>query len=320
VVLAPEGAVAGVDVRGGAPGTRETDLLNPLNTVERVHAVLLTGGSAFGLGAATGVVRWLEARGVGFDTGFAKVPIVVGAVLYDLGIGSAAVRPDAAMGVAACESAITADGPGAGSVLALGSVGAGTGATVGKLAGHGRATKSGIGFGRETVGDVVVEALIAVNAVGEVRGPSGDVLAGIRGAKPGWYERSLDVLRRLGAEQRGDHHDEEQGEEHGGGLSTNTTIGCLWTNARLTKAQASKVAQMAHDGLARSIDPIHTPHDGDTLFVLSAGEAKVDVTVLGALAAKATEAAVHHAVACATGLGGVPSASEWAAVGGRIQS
>ncbi|WDL97860.1 P1 family peptidase [Alicyclobacillus sp. ALC3] len=304
VIVVPGGATAGVDVRGGAPGTRETDLLSPLNTVECVHAVLLTGGSAFGLDAAAGVMRYLEAQGVGFDTQVAKVPIVVGAVLFDLAVGSAAVRPDAEMGYQACLAA----GLGAPDEVATGSVGAGTGATVGKLAGLGSATKSGIGFARERWGDLEVQALIAVNAVGEVVEEAGNVLAGVRGSTAGTYVRAHDLLR-AGAEATASDRDRDH--DSSGGLSTNTTIGCLWTNARLTKAQAAKVAQMSHDGLARSIQPIHTPHDGDTMFALSVGDVPADMTVVGALAAIVTAAAVRDAVRSATDLAGLPSAASW---------
>lgn len=294
VVVVPTGAVAGVDVRGGAPGTRETDLLNPLNTVEHIHAVLLTGGSAFGLDAASGVMHYLEEQNIGFETAFARVPIVVGAVLYDLGIGSASVRPDADMGYAACQQ-VTTDLP------QTGCVGAGTGVTVGKLGGPARATKSGIGYARERWGNVTIEALVAVNAVGEVVDEAGRVIAGVRSDEPGRYFRSMDLLRQSVASAV----DQPK-------LSTNTTIGCLWTNARLTKAQASKVAQMAHDGLARAIVPIHTPHDGDTLFTLSVGEETADLTLLGALAAEVCTAAVRDAVRSSQGLAGVPSSEEWA--------
>lgn len=344
VIVVPGGATAGVDVRGGAPGTRETDLLSPLNTVERVHAVLLTGGSAFGLDAAAGVMRFLEAQGVGFDTQVAKVPIVVGAVLFDLGIGSAAVRPDADMGYQACvaagigapaqvatgaemaaqdagapsapaevattvrQSALAATSARQSAPCATGSVGAGTGATVGKLAGPIRATKSGIGFARERWGDLEVQALIAVNAVGEVVDEAGNVLAGVRGRDAGTYLRAHDLLR-AGAEAAALNGPRDR--DASGGLSTNTTIGCLWTNAQMTKAQAAKVAQMSHDGLARSIQPIHTPHDGDTMFALSVGDVTVDMTVVGALAAIVTAAAVRDAVRSATDLAGVPSAATW---------
>lgn len=325
VIVLPDGAVAGVDVRGGAPGTRETDLLSPLNTVERVHAVLLTGGSAFGLDAATGVMAYLEEQGVGFDTQVAKVPIVVGAVLFDLALGFATVRPDADMGRRACMAAGVGGKPVAATSVATGSVGAGTGATVGKLAGPGQATKSGIGFAWERWGDIEVQALVAVNAVGEVVDEAGEVLAGVRGAEQGTYVRAHDVLQRAAEMRqrreladtaepaRGDGTQSSGGDETvpTGGISTNTTIGCLWTNAKLTKAQAAKVAQMSHDGLARSIQPIHTPHDGDTMFALSVGDGAGDVTVVGALAAVVTAAAVRNAVRSATDLAGLPSAQTW---------
>jgi L-aminopeptidase/D-esterase-like protein len=290
VVLCPAGAVAGVDVRGAAPGTRETDLLDPRNTVEQVHAVLLTGGSAFGLDAAGGVMRWLEERGHGLRVGPACVPIVPAAVLFDLWVGDASIRPDAAAGYAAASAARIDD-------LAQGSVGAGAGATVGKLFGPERAMKGGIGSASLTVGAVTVAALVVVNAVGDVLNPTtGQVLAGARDdAGTGFIHiaQALCSGRAPATLMQG----------------MNTTLGVVATNAALSKAQCGKLASMAHDGLARSISPVHTPLDGDTLFALATGRAGVpgNLTLLGALACEVVARAVVNAVHAATGLPGQPA-------------
>jgi len=293
VVLCEGGAVAAVDVRGGAPGTRETDLLRPGSLVERIHAVLLSGGSAFGLDAAAGMMRYLEEQGVGFPTPAGLVPIVVGAVLYDLSVGRSDVRPDAAAGYAACRAA-------RGGRIAQGNVGAGSGATVGKALGLERAIKGGIGTASErAAGDIVVGALVAVNCLGEVVDPdSGRILAGPRDENGGFVS-SLDILRRRPSALSGGF--------------TNSTIGVVATNARLSREQAYRLAVMAHGGLARAIRPAHTPVDGDALFSLATGatEAPLDPIALGALAARAVERAIMRAVTEAQGLGGVPSLAEW---------
>ena len=294
VVLCPEGAVASADVRGGAPGTRETDLLRPGNLVERVHAVLLSGGSAFGLDAATGVMRWLEERGRGFPVPTGVVPIVVGAVLIDLSLGRADVRPDAAAGYAGCEAA-------SGEPSAGGSVGAGTGATVAKALGAGRTLKGGIGSAREaSEAGLSLGALVAVNSFGEVVDPdSGGVVAGPRGDEGRFADtlaalRSRPALTPFAAEP-------------------NSTIGVVATDAALSKSDCHRLAVMAQAGLTRAIRPAHTPVDGDTIFALATGaaDAPADVLQLGALAARAVERAILRAVAQATGLAGVPSAAEW---------
>ncbi|MBI5259966.1 MAG: P1 family peptidase [Burkholderiales bacterium] len=285
VVLCEQGATCGVDVRGAAPGTRETDLLNPVNTIEQVHAVLLCGGSAFGLAAADGVMRWLEGHGHGVPVGPARVPIVPAAVLFDLWVGDAAIRPDSAAGHAACEAA-RATAP------AQGSVGAGAGASVGKLFGIEHAMKGGIGSASLTVGAITVGALVAVNAIGDVVDPrSGRILAGAR-ADDGRTPRDSMAAIRSGALP----------DRLLAGMAT--TIGVVATDARLTKAQANKLASMAHDGLARCINPVHTPTDGDTLFALATGGAAKpgNMTVLGALAAEVTARAVLNAVTAAHGL------------------
>jgi L-aminopeptidase/D-esterase-like protein len=293
VVLTPQGAVAGVDVRGAAPGTRETELLSPLNAVEQVHGILLAGGSAFGLDAAGGVMRWLDERGHGIAVGPARVPIVPAAILFDLWVGDAAIRPDAASGYAACEAASSA-------APAEGNVGAGTGATLGKLFGIGRAMKGGIGTASVTVDGVTMGAIVAVNAMGDVIDPStGRPIAGARTADG----RAL--LGTMDAWHAGDLPPPLQP----GGA---TTIGIVATDAVLTKAQANKVAQMAHDGLARCIEPVHTMADGDTIFALATGACgrAANVTVLGAFAAQVMTAAVLRAVHAARGLPGMPAAAD----------
>ncbi len=288
VVLCEAGAVCAASVLGGAPGTRETDLLRAENTVDRVHAVVLTGGSAFGLAAADGVVRFLEARGIGLETGAARVPIVPAAVLYDLGVGSAGVRPDAAMGEAACRAAHR--GP-----VEEGCVGAGTGATVGKVLGHAGAMKSGVGsWSTRIVGGSTVGALVATNAFGDVLDPrTGAVLAGARDPGTG---RLVGTASRLQA----------VGLPSGPRLLESTTIGVVATDAALTKAEALRLALAAHTGLARAVSPSHTSVDGDTIFVLSTGTRAADALALQAAAAEVVTEAVVRSVRAARTLGGVP--------------
>ncbi len=281
VVICPrDGAVGGVDQRGGAPGTRETDLLRPMHLVERVHAVLLAGGSAFGLDAASGVVRWLEEQHIGFDAGVARVPIVPAAVVFDLAVGRADVRPDSAMGYTACQQA--ADGP-----VTEGRVGVGTGCAVGKALGPGRATPAGVGTASVDLGGgLVVGALIAVNAFGDVVDPAnGSILAGTRALKGEGFADTLEQMKgMLGkAALRLANR-------------SNTVIGVVATNARLSKEGANKVAQMAHDGLARTICPAHTMFDGDTLFVLATGARRADVNLVGAYAAQVVASAIVRSV------------------------
>ena len=283
VVLAPQGAVCAVDVRGAAPGTRETDLLEPSNLVEHVHAVLLCGGSAFGLDAASGVMRWLEEHDIGFQTGFGRVPIAPAAVLFDLPAVRAGddpkVRPDADCGWRACEAA-SRETP------AAGNVGAGAGAAVGKLLGLDRAMKGGIGHASVQVGPWVVAAMIACNAVGDVVDPTtGRVLAGARSAD------ALSLRDTQAALLAGETVRRIM-------PGTNTTIGVVATNATLTKAQAQRLAVSAHDGLARSIRPVHTTLDGDTLFAMAscAVDTPPDLMLLTTLAAHATALATVDAV------------------------
>ena len=303
VILCRKGAVAGVDVRGGAPGTRETDLLNPINLVEKVHAIVLAGGSAFGLDAASGVMRYLEEKKIGFNTGVARVPIVPSAILYDLNLGRADLRPDSAMGALAAASArdLTASDP-----LAEGNVGAGTGASVGKMFGMTLAMKSGLGTASMDIGGgVIVGAIVAVNAFGDVIDPkTGEIIAGLRSGKVGplrigkkdrQFADTLAMMRSpigrgiLGFASRG-----------------NTVIGAVATNAKLTKAQATKVAQMAQDGIARTIRPAHTMLDGDVIFALSTGAKKADVSIIGAFAAEVMAQAILRAVKMAKAAGGLP--------------
>jgi L-aminopeptidase/D-esterase-like protein len=294
VILAgAAGAVAGVDVRGSAPGTRETDLLDPVNTVERVHAIVLAGGSAFGLDAASGTMRWLEERGIGFDVRVAKVPIVPAAVLFDLGLGDPRIRPTADCGYRAAGAATTAP-------VEEGNAGAGAGATVGKARGIARAMKSGLGSAAIVQPNgLVVAALAAVNAYGDVIDPATSaVVAGVR-TEDG---RGLADLRRL---VRG-------GEPVAARFNENTTLVVVASNATLTKTQATKVAHMAHDGLARAIWPVHTPADGDTVFALATSARQVpdDVLTVGALAADAAAEAIVRAARQATGLPDLPAARD----------
>jgi L-aminopeptidase/D-esterase-like protein len=301
VVLCEKGAVGGVDQRGGAPGTRETDLLKPVNAVEKVHAVLLAGGSAFGLDAASGVMRYLEEHEIGFNTGVARVPIVPAAILYDLAIGRADVRPDAEMGYRAAASA-SADAP------AEGNAGAGTGATIGKIFGMKQAMKSGLGTASMDIGGgIIVGAIVAVNAFGDVIDPqSGEILAGARSTKlgpvqlgsPDYFADTLAVMKTLAGRAILKL-----------AMSRNTVIGVVATNAKFTKTEATKMAQMAQDGLGRAIRPAHTMLDGDTIFALATGQKKADVSIVGAYAAEVLAQAIVRAVKAAKPAGGLPAAS-----------
>lgn len=278
VVIIPNGAVCGVDVRGAAPGTRETDLLDPVNAMEKVHAVVLSGGSAFGLEAANGVMEYLEQKGIGFDVGCTVVPIVPQAVLFDLAYGDFQCRPDKKMGYTACENANN-------QTLEEGSVGAGCGATVGKLYDMECCTKSGIASYSETLENgVTVSALIAVNAFGDVI-ENGKIIAGTTNKEKTTFINTEKTMLQMASTPT------FQGQ--------NTTIGIIATNVALTKAEAKKIAGMAHDGLARAIHPIHTQLDGDTLFCLSTGEiqcARPIVDLVGTLATRVTEQTVIRAV------------------------
>jgi L-aminopeptidase/D-esterase-like protein len=294
VVLAEAGAVCGVDVRGGGPGTRETDLLSPLASVDRVHAIALCGGSAFGLGAAQGVVQYLYERGVGFDTGVARVPIVPAAVIFDLAIGAANRWPDAAMGYHACLSA-------SGSPVAEGCVGVGMGACSGKLRGVAAAVKTGVGAASEHLpGGVTVAALAVANAWGDIRAEDGKILAGTRDLARGGFADSARLLRAP-----------EDLIQLGRVRPANTTLAVVATDATLSKAQATKLAQMAQDGLARAIRPVHTPFDGDTVFALATGARPAhNLAVLGSVAADLVAAAIRRCATLATAAGGLPAGGD----------
>ena len=288
VILTERGAVAGVDVRGSAPGTRETDLLDPINLVQMVHGLCLSGGSAFGLDAASGVMQYLDEHHIGLDVGVAKVPIVPSAVLFDLAVGNPKIRPDKQMGYEAAKRA-TAE------PFEVGNIGAGCGATIGKLAGFNNCMKGGLGSASITLNDgTTIGAMVAVNPLGEVRHPtSHEILAGPYDSKKGSFIDSVEALK------------ENRAVKPASG--TNTTIGVIAVNADLTKAEAKKVAQMAHDGYARTIYPAHTMYDGDTIFTLATGGHSTQVDVIGALAAQVMEEAILNAVYSAECVQGIPA-------------
>lgn len=299
VVLCEAGAVGGVEVRGGAAGTHGTDTLRVFNFVETVHAIVLAGGSAFGLASIAGVMQFLEERGIGLDVGVARVPIVAGAVIFDLSLGDARVRPTALMGRAACEAAQPAP-------PAQGNVGAGTGATVGKLFGLAHAMKGGFGTaGEELAGGIIVGACAVVNAFGDVVDPCTDrILAGARDPQTGTLANTAARMKkgqispafaRPASPQRGNPVPPLE----------STTLGVIATNACLTKMQANKVAQMAHQGLARAIRPVHTFFDGDTVFVLATGDVAGDANTIGLAAGDALAAAIVNAVRSAHTVGPV---------------
>jgi L-aminopeptidase/D-esterase-like protein len=291
VILCPPETVGGVDQRGGAPGTRETDLLQPMHLVQHLHAVFLSGGSAYGLSVGDGVMRYLEELEIGYPTAAGPVPIVSGAILYDLDMGERKIRPDAAMGYRACQ--IADGGP-----VAQGSVGAGTGAKIGGLLGLESATKGGLGSASMEISPGLrVAALFAVNSVGDVLDEAGQILAGVRGPD-GQFIGCLNLLRTLASPPA---------------MPANTVIGVVATNARLNKEETNKVAQMAHDGIARAVNPAHTPFDGDTIFALSTGtytgKASINVGLIGAFAAEMAAAAIRKGVRQASSLGGVRAIS-----------
>jgi L-aminopeptidase/D-esterase-like protein len=302
IVLCEDGAIGGIDQCGGAPGTRETDLLRPMHHVQKVHAVLLSGGSAYGLDAASGVMRYLEERGVGFDTQVAKVPIVPAAILFDLAIGRADVRPDAAMGYAACQNA-SSDRP------MEGNAGAGMGATAGKILGFAGAMKAGVGTASVDLGGgVVVGAIIAANPLGDILDPeSGAILAGTRPAKvgpvrvggDGPFANTLEVMK--GMVGKAAMRFASRG---------NTIIGVVATNAGLSKEEANKMAQMAQSGVARAVRPAHTMFDGDTIFALSTGNKKVDVNLIGAYAAEVVAQAIASGARAAERVADLPAAKD----------
>jgi len=299
VIICMDGAIGGVDQRGGAPGTRETDLLRPMHMVEKVHAIMLSGGSAFGLDAASGAMQYLEEKNIGVNTGVAKVPIVPSAILFDLAIGSSTIRPNKEMGYQACLNA-SKNPP------KQGNYGVGTGATIGKIFGMSQSMKSGIGMaGIDLGGGLLVTALMAVNAFGDIVDPkSGKILAGARTAQKGiiklgsqdYFANTLETMKSFVGKTILSFASKQ-----------NTIIGVVATNASLTKEQANKVAQMAQNGLALSVRPAHTMLDGDTIFVLATGKKKADINLVGSYAAEMVSQAIINAVSHANRSGGLPS-------------
>lgn len=291
VILCPEGAVGGVEVRGAAPGTRETDLLKPGCRVEEVHGVVLAGGSAFGLDAACGVVQYLDERGWGYDVDIARVPIVPAAIIFDLHVGNKEVRPDREMGYAACLAATRGK-------ITEGCVGAGTGATVGNLLGPAHAMKGGLGSWSLKQGSLIVGAVVVVNALGDVVHPvTGEIFAGLRDPKRGCFLATKQVLARG-----------EVGRIFPG---TSTVLGVVATNADLSKEQVNRIAAISYSGLARTISPVHTGYDGDTIFALARGAVKAAPDQVGVLAAECIAQAVIRAVREAWSLGGIPAARDF---------
>lgn len=289
VVICEEGAVCGVDVRGSAPGTRETDLLDPINMVQKVHAVVLSGGSAFGLESTCGVSRYLEEHNIGFDVGVSKVPIVTGAVLFDLVVGNPKSRPDIEMGYKACQVANDKK-------LKQGNFGAGCGATVGKIKGTEYCMKGGIGsYSIKLDNGLIVAALVAVNSFGDVY-ENGEVIAGVLNNEKSKVLNTYDLMKN--------------GVNSGGFNIDNTTIGIVATNAKLTKAECKKISQMSHNGYAKAIFPIHTPHDGDTIFTIATGEVESDVTLLGSIATEVIEKSIINAIKNAKSIDNIPSYEE----------
>ncbi|MDB8805827.1 P1 family peptidase [Romboutsia sp. 1001216sp1] len=289
VVICEEGATCGVDVRGSAPGTRETDLLDPINMIQKVHAVVLSGGSAFGLESTCGVSKYLEEHNIGFDVGVAKVPIVVGAVLFDLIVGDPKCRPNIDMGYKACEAATDKE-------LRQGNYGAGCGATVGKIRGPEYCMKGGIGsYSIKLENGLVVSALVAVNAFGDVY-EDGKLIAGVLDDSKKKNLSTYDILK--------------EGFSKGGFSIDNTTIGVVVTNAKLDKSGCKKVSQVAHNGYAKSIFPIHTPHDGDTIFTMATGEIESDITLVSSIATEVVEKSVINAIKNANSIKNIPSYKE----------
>jgi L-aminopeptidase/D-esterase-like protein len=286
VILPDNDAVCGVEVAGGGPGTRETDALNPVNLIQGVHAVYLGGGSAYGLAGADGVMAWCEENGRGFDVKVGIVPIVPSAVLFDLPVADYHSRPDKAMGYQACINATSNESR-------CGNVGAGMGASVGKTNGMEFAMKGGLGTASMKCGDVVIGAIVAVNCLGDVIDPTtGKIIAGVLNEDKTDFAGTINIYKELIS----------QGIQP---KLSNTTIGAIATNAALTKAQAKKVSMMAHDGFARVINPIHTLHDGDTIFTLSTGKQEADISIIGALAAEVMATAVLRAVRSAETMFGI---------------
>ena len=288
-IIAPRGMRAGLDVRGGGPASRESQLLNPLMAAQSIHAIVLAGGSAYGLGAANGVMAYLEERGIGYDTGFALVPLVAQSDIYDLSVGDASVRPDAAMGHEAARLALEAPN------YRDGGFGAGCGATVGKYAGMDYCMKSGIGSYAVQLGELKIGAVVVVNALGDVIDwKTGEQVAGMLNEEKDGLRSTAEYMRRSYAVVDNK-------------FTGNTTIGVVLTNARFDKAQLCKIAGMAHDGYARSINPVHTSADGDSLYAVSVGEVAADQDLVGALSAEVVSEAILRAVESAEGAYGFPA-------------
>ena len=281
VIICEKGATAGVDVRGGAPGTRETDLLNPVNLVQQIHAVMLSGGSAFGLDAASGAMQYLEENGVGFDVQVTKVPIVCSAVLFDLTCGDYKIRPDKKMGYEACENATNKECP-------EGCIGAGTGATIGKILGKDHTMKSGLGTYSVQVGDLMVGAIVAVNCLGDVYDTDeGKLIGGVLDNEKQGLGCTEDIMLSEYSMKKNL-------------FSGNTTIGVLVTNANLNKCETNKLASMTHNGYGRAMRPAHSMYDGDTIFAMATGNVEADLNVVGFLAASVMEKAIVSAVKSAS--------------------
>ncbi|AQS11769.1 peptidase family S58 [Clostridium saccharobutylicum] len=292
VVICEQGATGGVDVRGGSPGTRETDLLNPMEMVNKINAVVLSGGSAFGLDSSGGVMEYLENKNIGFDVTVTKVPIVCQAVLFDLAFGDPRIRPDKSMGIEACKnSEVYKDD-------INGNIGAGYGATVGKFLGTNYAMKGGLGTYAVKVGDLEVGAIVAVNCLGDVIDPSNlDIIAGAYDRKNNKFLNTEKIIL-------------DNLENPKNPFKGNTTIGIIVTNADFTKAETNKVASMAHNGYGRTMRPAHTMFDGDTIFTMATNKIKADVTTVGMLAANVMEKAILRGIRSAQGLFSIPSYSD----------
>ena len=288
VIVSEEGAVCGVDVRGSAPGTRETDLLDPIHLVDKVHAITLSGGSAFGLEAADGVMQYLEEQGIGFDVDVLKVPIVPGAVLFDLAVGDAKVRPNKKMGYEAAKHAKKG-------VFPFGNIGAGCGATVGKILGMKHCMKGGLGSASIRLENgIVVGAIVAVNAVGDIRDPkNGSILAGPINPETNEIMDSIAIM--------------QSNPETFAKPGANTTIGVVAANVTLTKAEAKKIAQMTHNAFAKTIYPAHTMFDGDTIFALGTGKQLASIDLIGSIAVKVMEEAIIRAITFAEEVENIPS-------------
>lgn len=290
VIICEEGATSGVDVRGSAPGTRETDLLASTKMIEKIHAIVLAGGSAFGLDSSGGVMKYLEEKAIGFDVGVTKVPIVASSVLFDLDIGDYSIRPDFNMGYMAAQSACSSENR-------QGNIGCGTGATVGKILGPKSAMKSGLGSASIKLGDLIVSALVGVNAFGDIYDhKTNEQIAGVYDYHNKKMLNTIEILKSMATKPEF--------------YNKNTSIGVVITNAIMNKAQANKIAEMAHDGFARSINPIHTMFDGDTIFSMATNKVEGDINLVGILGAEVMSMAIYNAVTKAKGYGEILSYNE----------